>query len=150
MSKLKNLTGTPWHVDKFSRSEGDERRHRSRCIYYRKDDSYCCKEIMRCMGAAHCENYKERIKEGNDKKIHLSAKVGTQIKDYSISKKVFPIGARVRHIKFGTGKIINNDGMIVTVKFDKGQDKPLRFDAKKYHDKTLLVQEFYDPEKYDF
>lgn len=28
---LGQLTGTPWHVGKFTRAEGDDKRHRWRC-----------------------------------------------------------------------------------------------------------------------
>lgn len=56
---LSNLSGTPWHVDKFARKEGDTRRHRSRCIYHDKADNYCSKVVGSCCGAAHCSYYKE-------------------------------------------------------------------------------------------
>jgi len=31
MGNLERLTGSPWHVEKMTRQEGDEKRHKSRC-----------------------------------------------------------------------------------------------------------------------
>ena len=36
MGISRNLTGTPWHIAKMVRKEGDPRRHRARCCYFRK------------------------------------------------------------------------------------------------------------------
>ena len=33
MPKLGDLTGTPWHIEKFTRADGDERRHKSMSNY---------------------------------------------------------------------------------------------------------------------
>ncbi len=33
---INNLVGVPWHVEGLRRSEGDERRHKSRCEHYIK------------------------------------------------------------------------------------------------------------------
>ena len=63
MADYKGISGTPWHVERFTRAEGDERRHRSRCKYYHKEDSYCSKEIGRCRGAAHCKFYQEVLQK---------------------------------------------------------------------------------------
>ena len=59
MTGLNRLTGTPWHVEKFTRGEDDDRRHRSKCIFYRKENAYCVKHSDRCYGAGHCDYYKE-------------------------------------------------------------------------------------------
>ena len=32
---LKHMAGTPWHKERFARQEGDERRHKSHCVYYK-------------------------------------------------------------------------------------------------------------------
>ena len=60
MANLSRLTGTPWHVEKYAREDGDGRRHRSRCLYYEKEGAYCRMEVGRCKGAAHCAFYKEK------------------------------------------------------------------------------------------
>lgn len=59
MPKISQMTGTPWHIEKFTRAEGDSRRHRSRCIYLQKDDSFCLKLQEKCRGTAHCSHYDE-------------------------------------------------------------------------------------------
>lgn len=56
---IERMVGIPWHVEKMVRQEGDARRHKSRCIFYRKSDSYCPKVVGKCRGAAHCNYYEE-------------------------------------------------------------------------------------------
>lgn len=59
MSVLNRMTGIPWHVEKYTRQEGDDRRHRSRCIYYDKKEKHCSKTYSVCYGASHCNYYDE-------------------------------------------------------------------------------------------
>lgn len=40
--------------------DGDDKRHKSRCVYYRKSDCYCAAYQFKCYGSAHCEKYRER------------------------------------------------------------------------------------------
>lgn len=63
MASVNRMTGTPWHVEKYTRKDGDDRRHRSRCIYYRKHDAYCSQVVGKCRGSAHCSYYKELLNE---------------------------------------------------------------------------------------
>ena len=56
---IERMVGSPWHVEKMVRQEGDPRRHRSRCIYYDKKNSHCPKVVGKCVGAAHCTYYEE-------------------------------------------------------------------------------------------
>lgn len=60
---VSRMTGTPWHMERYTRDEGDERRHRSRCVYYRKSDAYYSEYIGKCRGAAHCTHYSEFVPE---------------------------------------------------------------------------------------
>ena len=61
MGISQQMTGTPWHVERMVREEGDERRHRARCTFYRrKPDGHCEYYGERCRGSAHCERYAER------------------------------------------------------------------------------------------
>ena len=57
MSRLSEMQGTPWHVEKFTRQEGDERRHRSYCVHYDKALKYCELTCGGCWGASHCNQY---------------------------------------------------------------------------------------------
>ena len=63
MSNLNKMSGTPWHIEKMHREKGDERRHRSRCIYYDYVEPTCKKRMLKCMGSAHCPHYKEEKTE---------------------------------------------------------------------------------------
>lgn len=69
MGQLERLTGVPWHVEKMIREEGDDRRHRSRCVYYQgKVDNFCSYYCEKCRGSAHCDHYKEHadaVETGN-------------------------------------------------------------------------------------
>lgn len=38
---VESLSGTPWHIEKMTRKEGEEKRHRARCNFYRKEDNHC-------------------------------------------------------------------------------------------------------------
>lgn len=60
MAGINRMVGTPWHVERFEREEGDARRHRSRCKYYGgKPDGHCRFFNGRCHGTAHCRYYDE-------------------------------------------------------------------------------------------
>ncbi len=54
---VSNLEGTPWHVERMHREEGDERRHKKRCKHYSQKDNFCTHNILRCKGSAHCDSY---------------------------------------------------------------------------------------------
>ena len=60
MSDLNKMAGTPWHIEKTHRKEGDGRRHRSRCIYYDCMEPSCKKRKLKCKGSAHCDFYTEK------------------------------------------------------------------------------------------
>lgn len=80
---LGDLTGSPWHVEKFTRAEGDDRRHRSRCKYYNDKG---CDYYGRCKGSAHCDIYKEKVeaKETEHKKVVAACPVFTGLMDIPI------------------------------------------------------------------
>ena len=60
MKGIKHMTGTPWHVEKFTRQEDDPKRHRSRCVHYESASKYCSYRCGQCVGSAHCSQYKEK------------------------------------------------------------------------------------------
>lgn len=61
MGNLAGLSGTPWHIEKMTRPEGESKRHKSRCIHYKgKESNECEIYCSRCYGSAHCSYYKER------------------------------------------------------------------------------------------
>lgn len=66
MSEMSKIQGTPWHVGRYTRPEGDERRHRSNCVYFRKEGKICSKYGDECISSAHCMDYvnkKESVEE---------------------------------------------------------------------------------------
>ena len=62
MPTVKNMVGSPWHVEKMTRQEGDARRHKSNCKYYCKNKNYCAYRFEQCPGSAHCDYYVEKKK----------------------------------------------------------------------------------------
>lgn len=70
MAIAKKLSGTSWHYERFERAEGDDKRHRSRCINYNaKNDGMCRFYCVRCFGSAHCDHYKEKTTAFTDERI---------------------------------------------------------------------------------
>ena len=59
MGDMKKIQGTPWHVEVLGRNEGDERRHRSRCVHYDVNTKMCTYRDSWCFGSRHCDWYKE-------------------------------------------------------------------------------------------
>ena len=59
---IKHMTGSPWHKERVCRQEGDERRHKSHCVYFKWDSNRC---ILGggCLGSAHCSKYKKMSAE---------------------------------------------------------------------------------------
>lgn len=49
--------GTPCHVGYIKSNE--PRRHKSRCIYYKKDTKFCNWYKYKCVGSSQCEEYEE-------------------------------------------------------------------------------------------
>ena len=122
---LNQLTGTPWHVDKFTREEGDKRRHRTRCTHYSdRGCSYCTLYGERCHGTAHCAFYEEKEPQSEDNheiqpqhKTQQEPQTTTKINTKIDASREYPVGCHVRHVKFGKGKVINVMGDILTVNF---------------------------------
>ena len=68
MTKLirKNSMGTPSHIGYLKMSERDVRRHKSRCIYYIREENGCTDYFSRCIGSSHCKFYREYAKWCNN------------------------------------------------------------------------------------
>ncbi|WP_026668141.1 hypothetical protein [Butyrivibrio sp. AE2005] len=137
MTKVSKLTGTPWHVEKLTRNEGDERRHKSRCKYYRKKDSYCKYQYIECRGSRYCKYYKTNEIEVAGKIADDPTKKKEAIEKITDSegKKLYPIGSKVRHQKFGDGFITDISNGHVAIDFENVGEKILGLDicvAKGY------------------
>jgi len=66
---VERMTGTPWHTEKMCRTEGDGKRHKSKCKYYVKVENHCSKCVSRCIGSAHCSYYVELSSEDIAKRV---------------------------------------------------------------------------------
>ena len=71
---VRHMAGTPWHPEKMTRKEGDERRHSHRCVYFSGAEKYCSKTVGKCCGAGHCDYYEEKkpsivFEEAKDKNL---------------------------------------------------------------------------------
>lgn len=86
MAGVHQMAGTPWHVERFARKEGDDRRHRARCVFYIKKDNYCRKRYGVCKGSAHCSFYKESDVDNTDQEGNDSSSEKNPIPEFS---KVF-------------------------------------------------------------
>ncbi len=60
---LRNLQGTPWHLENLHSKENDDRRYKGRCKYYSDSDNSCVTRGIKCVGSAHCEAYEEMTDE---------------------------------------------------------------------------------------
>lgn len=149
MPKVSELTGTPWHVEKLTRNEGDERRHKSRCIYYRKKDSYCKYQYIECMGSRYCQYYKAKKIEETSADIDVPVKrkdITEKISDAE-GKKLYPLGSMVRHPKFGDGYITDiSDGHVV-IDFENIGEKILGLDVCVAKGYLEMIEAAVIPEK---
>ena len=130
---VRHMTGTVFHLEKLPNPDG--RRHRSRCIYFRKEDNHCCYRFSVCIGSAHCPNYKEKdlcsIKKGNDyeKICSNQSSVKNQSEEREINASPYVMGAYVQHRglgpihSYGCGYITIVSAQTIQVTFDSGMVK---------------------------
>ena len=156
------MAGTPWHLETLRMSEDDERRHKSRCINYKKPTKTCKVLKRTCPGSAHCEYYKEdptRIKTVDDTEIssgnYRKPETGSeQNNSVSVAKTdttviydgtiLYPLGSHVRHKIHGSGIVSKVEKDYVTVVFDEGISKEFSVDYCTKN--SMLVREITDEE----
>ena len=132
---VKHMTGTAWHVEKAIRAEGDERRHKSRCIFYNKESGHCKKVVGKCCGSAHCQYYEEAT---TSSKEEMKAKPIEKAKPSQDEiRAVFPEGRIVRHKEFGLGVVMEIQDGTITVAFNSG--KTIKLGYKTCVENKLLV-----------
>ena len=59
---VRNLQGTPWHLEQVHRKEGDDRRHKSRCMFYMPITKQC-KDNWKCNGSRYYRDYEPLSEE---------------------------------------------------------------------------------------
>lgn len=128
MSEFKGINGTPWHVGRFTRKEGDPRRHRAKCYYYISEYQFCAVHNERCYGAAHCNRYKvkeegqefdavrnEFRKRAEKEKTKI---LRTQPEDPNKSMMcIYGVGSIVEHRIYGRGRIDKIKPGVIIVRF---------------------------------
>ena len=50
-----------FHHSFIFKDENEEKRHRSRCVYYEGVNKYCSYYCMNCKGSNTCEKYEEKL-----------------------------------------------------------------------------------------
>ena len=113
-----------YHIEILTNGN-DDRRHRSRCIYYKdKNKNHCAWYNSHCRGSAHCQLYKEKAVDENKKTDNKA--VSARFK----AGKLFPVDSRVEHKTFGIGTVkqVEDNGKIL-VRFDNGKEATLSADA---------------------
>ena len=147
---LKHLVGTPWHIERFTREEDDEKRHRSRCLYYR-GHGYCAWHFERCWGSARCRHYSEVESSKGRNKVPkvtkekaIERKIAAELESFRKSKedkakekrvlqgeytKEYPIGCLILHKDYGNGIVEDSTEGKILVKFDGGREIKLSLDA---------------------
>ena len=123
---VNQLTSTPWHLERYERATGDDRRHRSRCAYLQKQDLYCSKYIEKCRGSAHCPYYKEKEIESEVKSTEIPR---NKPKTTSYNTIDLPVGCRIHHMVYGWGNVQKNQDGKITVQFDHIGEKTLDVDV---------------------
>lgn len=132
MASLNRFTGSPWHVDKWTRDDGEPRRHRSKCRYHSANTNHCSQINSNCFGSAHCQYYKERsASETSSKSQNSNWKPKTKRKnkyaqynkpkssqDLSNKKKPLTVGSRIIDSTYGRGTIKSIYNGLAVVAFD--------------------------------
>ena len=81
---IRHMSGSPWHLERYTREDGDDRRHKHRCVHYRVSENHCRYFNERCRGSAHCPRYKEYIPD--DESTSRTVIDQKQCKFYNLSK----------------------------------------------------------------
>ena len=81
---ISHMQGTPWHVEGMNLNEGEDRRHRSRCVYY--NNHRCTSLGRKCIGSSHCPIYEEK-KINN--RYQARSTYNRAIKKVTIEKTIF-------------------------------------------------------------
>lgn len=88
----RHLTGTPWHVEYASaKKDGEQKRHKSRCKFYRKEKNRCLITSSRCTGSGLCARYseyteKEKVLKEDARRKALFYKESTPFTGQSVFK----------------------------------------------------------------
>lgn len=150
MSDMCKIQGTPWHVGRFTRQEGDERRHKSNCVYYRKKDKFCTKHHGECYGSAHCDYYERKQDASKEDVLEVLTKrrndefVRKCNQNKQAEQTLFVEGMKVYRIKDSAfGRVVNvyrheNGSRYVIMNFN-GKDVEYSYDVAASSGNILVV-----------
>lgn len=132
MAGINQMAGTPWHVEKMTRSEGDDRRHRSRCEFYSKKTKCCSKTCGSCYGASHCPHYKENetIILNDDSSVTPKEKTNIEVASFEGIKMVSISMIKVDANKFKKPSVEKINEVANYVKTHGTIDKPISVSCK--------------------
>ena len=147
MGDLSRMTGTPWHVNRFTREEGDKRRHKSRCKFYNKASGFCRKRHHECRGSAHCKYYDEakvveELKSNDSAMTRVSAKtdISAPKPKWTSGIKSIPIDQIIVPDTFITPSKNKIDKLVEYYNEHKRLDKPIV--VSYYGDKYFLEDKY--------
>ncbi len=123
---INRMSGTPWHTELFTKKEGEDRRHRSRCSYYQHSNNHCRYYFEKCRGSAHCTHYREN--DDPPKPSKKAKKITAKDKPYQetrYGKNTFAPDDRINHKFHGNGTIVYIEHDTIHVRFDNGKLKTL-------------------------
>lgn len=103
---VRNLQGTPWHVEQVHRNEGDDRRHKSRCMFYNPITKQC-KDRWKCNGSRYCRDYEPLSEEDFRKRQEETAEIKRLLDKGYNEKEIAALIAKKKRLKEEVKK--NND-----------------------------------------
>lgn len=117
------INGTPWVIIDITKDPRDERRHKTRCKYFKhlcKKEGYCSVQHFKCIGSARCDFYEEQqhdilIKSSQPKDNTFRHPKQIKINIDSISIEKMLIGAYMISPTYNTGKIVAVKGSIMHI-----------------------------------
>lgn len=111
--KDRQLPDTPWHIGYTKKKEADPRRHKARCIFYKKDKTCKCMRSpyykLKCGGSAHCMFYEEAAEPGTEKEEEVKRIEEENRRAKSIEEEAAERAYRYRQKKIAQRKKLESE-----------------------------------------
>ena len=108
---ISQMSGIPWHVESLKKDDNDDKRHKSRCVYYKNKKCLSIKSpnyALKCGGSSHCSNYRESIPDSEKKSL---SKNRISITNHKKEKGINNTGIRkIANIRKGNKECVYNFG----------------------------------------
>lgn len=132
---MRNISGTPYHLEALHKREDDERRHVTRCRHRDNKARYCNALHRSCYSSRFCDAYLEKSEEQEDL-FYQAPKDPSPVAVKAKTSQETPLKAPVRvgdvwtHKKYGPGKIrAIHGGKEVSIAFKEGEVKKFTLEA---------------------